>query len=181
MKLDDDYSQIRTNILMMDDLPNASQIYRLLMQEHRHKEISKVTTIPTESVAFFADKRKFYDKSYKHGSHSSPGGKCNTYFCEHCKISRHSIERCFKIHGYPNSNKTLPNKKFAATVTSLDTPAGPNEATQSGFTPTQYNTLLMLLGKKDNLNEKEFLPTDPTAPLAGRSCHASFTCYALDN
>lgn len=37
MKLDDHYSQIRTNILMMDDLTNPSQIYRLLMKEHRHK------------------------------------------------------------------------------------------------------------------------------------------------
>ena len=37
MKLDEHYSQIRTNILMMEELPNPSQIYRLLMQEQRQR------------------------------------------------------------------------------------------------------------------------------------------------
>ena len=71
MKLDEHYSQIRTNILMMDELPNPSQIYRLLMQEQRHKEISKMSVIPTEPAAFVVDKRKFHDRNYKNGSHSS--------------------------------------------------------------------------------------------------------------
>jgi hypothetical protein len=70
--------------------------------------------IPVEPAAFVADKRKFHDKSYKNSSHSSNGGKRNSYFCEHCKIYGHSIERCFKIHGYPNYTKSLPNKKFVA-------------------------------------------------------------------
>lgn len=81
MKLDDKFSQIRTNILMMDDLPNPSQVYRLLMQEQRHKEISKVVVLPTDSVAFVTDKGKYYDRNTKAASSSPHGVKRNTYFC----------------------------------------------------------------------------------------------------
>lgn len=34
------------------------------------------------------------------GSNFKKGGKPN-YFCNHCKIPGHSMERCFKLHGYP--------------------------------------------------------------------------------
>lgn len=43
MKLDPKYNQVRTNVLMMNELPSASLIYRLLQQEERHKEVSKLT------------------------------------------------------------------------------------------------------------------------------------------
>ena len=98
----------------------------------------------------------------------------NSYFCEHCKISGHSIEWCFKIYGYPNSTKSLPNKKFAANSVNSEENATHIEANHSGFTPTQYNTLFMLLGKKDTVNEKEISFNDASANLAGTLCQSSF-------
>ena len=47
------------------------------------------------------------------------------------------------------------------------------EAYHSGFTTTQYNTLLMLLGKKDTANEKISF-NDASANLAGTLCQSSF-------
>ena len=67
---------------MMDELPNPSQVYRLLMQEQRHKETSKVTALPTDHVAFVADKQKYYDRKTIAASHSSNGGKRNNCFCD---------------------------------------------------------------------------------------------------
>lgn len=31
-------------------------------------------------------------------------------FCEHCNINGHIVDKCFKIHGYPNSQRpgTIP-------------------------------------------------------------------------
>ena len=55
MKLNDDYVQARTNILMMPELPTLASAYRFCMQEERHKEIKQV--VSTESLAFMADKR----------------------------------------------------------------------------------------------------------------------------
>ncbi|CAO2815585.1 unnamed protein product [Amaranthus hypochondriacus] len=108
MKLDSKYNQVRTNILMMNDLSSASIIYRLLQQEERHKEVSKLTPISTESMVFAVDRKKPYHKTHDHSpqERSMSGTKRNThYFCDHCKIPGHSIERCFKIHGYPSNSR----------------------------------------------------------------------------
>ena len=48
----------------MDELPNPSEVYKLLMQEQRHTEIGKVYIPPTDSITFVADKQKYYDKNY---------------------------------------------------------------------------------------------------------------------
>ncbi|VFQ95002.1 unnamed protein product [Cuscuta campestris] len=32
-------------------------------------------------------------------------GKKSKFFCQHCKIYGHTIDRCFKIHGYPKNSK----------------------------------------------------------------------------
>lgn len=64
MKLNDSFSPIRANILMMNPLPNITQAYRLLHQEERHKEIC-ITPNPTESIALAATQRRFADNFNK--------------------------------------------------------------------------------------------------------------------
>lgn len=50
MKVDNKFAQVRTNILMMQQLPNLSQAYRMLAQEQKHQELSLLT--PSEGLAF---------------------------------------------------------------------------------------------------------------------------------
>lgn len=39
------------------------------------------------------------------------------YFCDHCKVLGHSIQRCFKVHGYPPGHILYnKNRKVVATV-----------------------------------------------------------------
>lgn len=44
MKWDPKYSQIRSNILMMPQLPSLNQPYRILNQEQKHQELNKLTS-----------------------------------------------------------------------------------------------------------------------------------------
>jgi len=39
------------------------------------------------------------------------------FFCDHCKMSGHSIQKCYKIHGYPPGHKLYRGKKVTASVT----------------------------------------------------------------
>ncbi|XP_057532973.1 uncharacterized protein LOC130810866 [Amaranthus tricolor] len=78
-----------------------------------HKEINQIAQSSIDSMAFSVNKRKHNHPN----SHKPPSsGKRNNYFCEHRKISGHSLERCFKIHGYPQSSKFSQDKRFAAHV-----------------------------------------------------------------
>lgn len=58
MKLNDSFGTIRGNMLMMPSLPKATEAYRMFAQEEKHREISQVSN-NTESIAFFAEKRKY--------------------------------------------------------------------------------------------------------------------------
>lgn len=60
MKLNEEFSAVRANILMQHPMPNVTNAYRLFAQEERHKELSQVVT-QNEYVAFYADKRRFND------------------------------------------------------------------------------------------------------------------------
>src|SRR5688572_6232161 len=50
MKVEDQYSSIKTNILMLPELPHVFTTYRMVYQEQKHKELTRLyTTSPSES------------------------------------------------------------------------------------------------------------------------------------
>ena len=111
IKLDDHFGQVRTNILMMDQLPTISQANRLLLQEQYHKELSKFHTSIVNSMAFhFAHTTPHNKPSNK--NQISGNKRTSHYFYDHCKVSGYFMERCFKIHGYPKHTK-FHNQKVA--------------------------------------------------------------------
>ena len=112
---------------MLPELPSITTAYHILQQEQKHKEISKMNTTNNDSMVFSVNKRPYYDRNQSRNNHykqnsSSSFNKSHTntdfkrhtlYYYEHCKISGHSIERCFKLNGYPPGFK---HKKFAGFV-----------------------------------------------------------------
>ena len=38
------------------------------------------------------------------------------FFCDHCKIVGHIIQRCYTIHGYPPGHKFHKGRKMAAAI-----------------------------------------------------------------
>lgn len=133
MNVDDQYGLVKTNILMLPELPNVSMAYSMLYQEQKHKEHARIHNSSSDSMAFMANKKYFSDKNHFNSRFSkqpntdgstlnkyknSVGSKCHlTYFCDHYKISGHSIERRFKVHGYPPGFK---HKRFASSVQDND-------------------------------------------------------------
>ena len=85
--------------------------------------------------------------------------------------SGHSIERCFKVHGYPNSSK--PGKRLATTFHShVDNDGLALEHTS--LATLQFNNLLSLLGKHKNSTPDDCPSDSPsltnTPYLVGISC-----------
>lgn len=150
MKRNDSYASIKTNLLMMQPLPNLSQAYRLFAQEQRHKELSQ-SFYATDSLAFAFNRNnntnfrpsygagsgRSYNTSttkqsfntgfngpntgFNNGLNAGPkkvGNKPGShYYCTHCKVPGHSIDKCFKIHGYPPHFKENKDKKIAEAFT----------------------------------------------------------------
>ncbi|XP_074323025.1 uncharacterized protein LOC141659974 [Apium graveolens] len=208
MKLNDEFTAVRANILMIQPLPNISQVYRLISQEERHKEISKISS-QTEAMSFYADRKKFGNQgqrnfyqnqtfSQSHNSVSVGHSKqsyvpnrtakpASKYFCTNCQIPGHSIEKCFKIHGYPPGFQAKDDKKVAA-FSHQTTDAHPNDQQtvdmqnqdSHAVIQAQYNHLLSLLQQKniDSQNEvngagSSGMSSSRHALLTGKMCFLS--------
>lgn len=106
MQLDERFKQVRSTILLLPDLPTPSNAYQMVLQEQVHQELTNVNGI-TDSLACHVEKRQWNDKSKSlQGKNQGKTSKRPTWFCDHCKIYGHTIDKCWKIHGYPTTIKS---------------------------------------------------------------------------
>ncbi|XP_057533142.1 uncharacterized protein LOC130811022 [Amaranthus tricolor] len=153
MKMNPKYQHIRSNILMMKELPSAAEAYRILMQKQTHQEQSKKSMNENQEtpIACRVDKRKHGEKE------KFIQNKRGSYYCDHYKMYGHSMESCWKIHGYPTNY--IPNtwKKEGSNKVSVvqghSTHANSNA--EPKLTQEQYNKLMCLLSKHTSQTEEK--------------------------
>ena len=94
---------------------------------------------------------------------AKPGMDRRQFYCEHCKMHGNSIQRCYKIHGYPPGHKLHNRGKKVTAIVQTDTSSevvGPqitssslgqynlfNQAPVPGLIAEQYAQLMALLYK----------------------------------
>jgi len=54
------------------------------------------------------------NSSYKSNTRFESQDRLQQIFCDHCKMTRNTIQRCYKIHGYPPGHKLYKGKRVAA-------------------------------------------------------------------
>ncbi|XP_058756759.1 uncharacterized protein LOC131629981 [Vicia villosa] len=154
--LNDQYSAIRSQIMLMDPLPNLCKVYSLLVQQERQA----ITPIEEVKVLAVSNQNSYPQSQPKsnpsnRGRGSTRGGRFSggrgrgNRVCTHCGMTNHTIDTCFKKHGYP------PNWKQEAMVNqctgrSEDQSGDSSEVNASDshalvFTPEQPKALLALL------------------------------------
>ncbi|KAK9675626.1 hypothetical protein RND81_11G019600 [Saponaria officinalis] len=128
MGLNDSYSTVRGNILMMSPLPTITGAYSLLIQEEKQREISNNAQISLDASAFASQRKWDNHQSHVKGIKQGFQGQYNNvnfrnnqnrfqtkrsnYFCTHCDMSGHSNERCYILH--PELKNKNQNKRMAA-------------------------------------------------------------------
>ncbi|PNX84751.1 hypothetical protein L195_g040814, partial [Trifolium pratense] len=103
MGLNDTYSTVRTNILMMSPLPNVRQAYSLVIQDETQRQMSSETT-ENFSIAAAANSHSnnFSNKHFKnkHCEHCNRDGhtiiECRTlkFHCDFCNRDGHTEDQC---------------------------------------------------------------------------------------
>ncbi|KAG7970169.1 hypothetical protein I3843_07G068500, partial [Carya illinoinensis] len=87
-------------IMLLDPLPLVSKFFSLVQQQERHHQITSHLQ-PSETALAV---KKPYNPS-KPSPKNQPNLRKDRPFCTHCKISGHTIERCYKLNGYPPGHK----------------------------------------------------------------------------
>ncbi|OIS97919.1 hypothetical protein A4A49_62409, partial [Nicotiana attenuata] len=100
-------------IMMITPLPSVNQAYTLLIQDEKQREIH-VAQHPLET-AFLAQNQQTNFQKYANGEgkfKASPEGKKNNLVCNYCKKLGHSIDKCYRIMGFPSTFKFTKSKRY---------------------------------------------------------------------
>lgn len=118
MGLHDSYSPIRDQIMLMVPIPPVSKVFSLAQQQDRHHHMT--SNVPSSETMALAVKKpylppKFSTKPnnsskkdcfyYSHCKISGKIGNVEPPVCSHCHLTGHTMEKCYKLNGYPPEHK----------------------------------------------------------------------------
>ncbi|KAL5565662.1 hypothetical protein UlMin_028826 [Ulmus minor] len=128
MGLHDSFSQIRGQLLLMDPLPPINKVFALISQEEHQRKVGTQlhSSSNSTSAVAFAVRNNDPKRTGERGSYTSTSRNSGNYrgqkkerpFCTHCQYHGHTIEKCYKLHGYPpgfqpRQRDTHPNSQSA--------------------------------------------------------------------
>ncbi|XP_057444806.1 uncharacterized protein LOC130737053 [Lotus japonicus] len=167
--LNDQYSGVRSQLMLLDTLPNVNRVFALIAQQERQfaaENVSGSRALMASRENSNDNRGSSSDHSRNYHSNSGNSGGCSssssgnnrytTKKCSYCGKMGHTIEDCYKKHGFPPGFK-FKNPKYAGKSANLahttdedqestsQENASGQEATRFGFTADQYHHLLALL------------------------------------
>ena len=175
MGLNEQFAQARGQILLMDPIPPINKVFSMIIQEERQKSIGTTSTNPTDAQLAFATKAI---------THKSKAQKKDRPICSHCGITGHTVDKCFKIHGYPLGYK-FKGKNSSHAANQIATNEVPYAPEASVTVPAnQYQQLLAILASHlpqppqnsvNNVNAPEYRNSteSSTVFLAYELCHSN--------
>ncbi|XP_035541429.1 uncharacterized protein LOC118344547 [Juglans regia] len=142
MGLNDSFSQVRGQILLIDSLPPMNKVFSLILQEERQRDIGSplVPHIPFAALSSTA----------KQALHIKPSTSKDRPICSHCSIPGHTIEKCFKLHEYPPGYRS--KGKYSTPSSSVHQVAG-DSMSSFPLTPQQCQQLIALLNSESHASQ----------------------------
>jgi len=150
MGLNDSFSHIRGQILLIDPMPPINKVFSLVLQEERQRNIS-ILSPSQETVAMFTRSNQPQPQQPRFGKPTySQNFRKERPLCTHCGLLGHLVDKCYKLHGYPPGYKpTRPRMQFSSANQVQDFQSSPNSSRMStpplGITHEQCQQLLSLL------------------------------------
>ena len=86
---------------MMNPLPSLSRMHFLLAQEERQRQVKIGNHFQSEGTSFSAITG---GSNTRYPGPRKPDNRRSMLFCDHCKRNGHTIDKRYKIHGYPGAN-----------------------------------------------------------------------------
>lgn len=110
MGLNDSFAQVRSKVLLLDPLPPINHVFALIIQEERQRTIGNHSkpSFQNNSMTFALKGDAPQSLSINHPQQKYTKGRP---FCTSCNIPGHTVDTCYKIHGYPPGYKNR-NKYF---------------------------------------------------------------------
>ena len=100
MGVNNSFSQVRTQILLMDPLPFVNKAHSLFIQEEMQRFVHNIVRVEPTILAIKNSGNNFKGKERP--------------LCTHCGKLGHTVDKCYKLHGFPLGFKFKNNKNATA-------------------------------------------------------------------
>ncbi|XP_019227716.1 PREDICTED: uncharacterized protein LOC109209000 [Nicotiana attenuata] len=111
MGLNEVYTEVRGNILMMNPLPSMAQAFSLLIQDEKQREMKPTNHLSAGSVSLHVNTsgnaNNFGNNNFVTNyapNANFPNTNRTIPFCDYCKRLGHTKDKYFKLHGYPQGH-----------------------------------------------------------------------------
>ena len=133
--LNDTFTATRGQILMMEPRPNISKVFNLVSQEERQRSMKSASAVACNISQPIADDNLVaaYNGGYNR-NRPRP-------MCSHCGLVGHTVNRCYKLHGYPQGYK--PPSSFPKTQSQVQAPG--SQKSSQNWPPRKENVANMVL------------------------------------
>lgn len=155
MGLNESFSQIRRNLLMQEPLPTVQTAFSIISREESHKgSVSDNSSKSQPSV--FASKGPDFKKRARNPN----------LICKHCNLKDHTIDRFYKLIGFPKDfktrNDTVFQNKSSANISKSE---GVHSPTSESKAPNQLSSDQVV--KLLSLLKENTMSGDASANMAG--------------
>ena len=155
MGLNDSFAQIQAQLLLLDPIPPMNKVFSLVVQEERQRNVTAQTNsggVDTANTLAFATRADNVKRDVQHRdgqprdaqqflSNRNTTQKKERPFCTHCNFHGHTIEKCYKIHGYPPGYKPRPKPQTIATNQVFTQPISDEQSSESGTVGSFFQSL----------------------------------------
>jgi hypothetical protein len=139
MGLNESFGAVRGQILLMDPMPPINKVFSLIRQEDRQRSIGSLhgslSNPFVESTALSVKSEGPRYGAYKQSS----GQKKERPLCTHCGLLGHTMDKCYKLHGYPPGYRTRGKAPAVANQTSLSSFGSNASAASDTVSPLQLS------------------------------------------
>ncbi|XP_019233326.1 PREDICTED: uncharacterized protein LOC109213940 [Nicotiana attenuata] len=146
-------NNFKNAIMLMNPLPPISKAYSLLQQDESQKEAqSPAPNFSGDTASFLVSPASSNtNRNFTQKINFETRKGTTSLTCKYCKKPGHSVNKYYKLHGFPPDFKFTRNKKFAscvqaenATITLTNSLPQTSSSSAHGFTKEQYQHLLTM-------------------------------------
>lgn len=134
----DKYSHVRGQILLMDPLPMISKVFALVLQEEQQQDISSSSLYPmseysaiinnlSQLLSALATSQNFNKQHFPQKDRP---------ICRHCGKTRHVIDKCFQLHGFPPRYRSNKPKQSSFSTNQISEVSGSSSKPSSDLSVT---------------------------------------------
>ncbi|GJY03014.1 hypothetical protein Tco_0361166 [Tanacetum coccineum] len=157
MGLDDVYQPIRSSLLTRDPIPDVKTAFSIISREESHRGSSSSSSGNKAQASVFVAKVHNNNNNFKKNlSTKNPNLRCTN---PNCGLTSHTIEKCYKIIGYPehikkkwaNNGNNNNQRSVSSNNSSTNTAEVPTYVAPS-LTTDQIEQLINMLNSKPQSN-----------------------------